>query len=450
MHDCLARHPPPLCYPKARENALKIITDWINDSYPRRRIMWLIGPTGKSAIAQTIAERYKDSRLAASFFFLRNSPDRGAADRLFTTLAWQLGTSIPATLPYIELALITDCLLQTKSIDIQFDHLVVKVFENLLRDNPGLRPKVSLVIIDSVEECATEQDQKLFLTLIGNALTRKNIPLRFLVCSTPEAHIKETFDTEIMQKITRAIVLDEKLAPSDYEIWKYLDKELFWMFIRRLPSSDIDLLVSKASGQFRVVYAFTVIQFIGEGFCGIAEERLDIILKLPSVNSSSPYAQLDQLYIQILSQQPDIKWLKDIFVLVIAIAKPRIKFICRRLRIREEELGRKLRKMRPLLYISDSKITTYHPSLYEFFLDKERAGQYHIDPVRVALVRFQERSRPFAKGLRTVINGIVTISLIPVACVLAIVGGLAPLDGRSVASDSSITLGAARRQFISR
>ena len=99
MHDCLARHPPPLCYPKARENALKIITDWIKDSYPRRRIMWLIGPTGKSAIAQTIAERYKDSRLAASFFFLRNSPDRGAADRLFTTLAWQLGVSIPATLP---------------------------------------------------------------------------------------------------------------------------------------------------------------------------------------------------------------------------------------------------------------------------------------------------------------------------------------------------------------
>ena len=102
MHDC---YPRPVRYPKAQENALKIITEWINDSNSRQRIVWLIGPAGKSAIAQTIAERYKDSQLAASFFFLKNSPDRGVADHLFTTLAWQLGASIPKTLPHIELAL---------------------------------------------------------------------------------------------------------------------------------------------------------------------------------------------------------------------------------------------------------------------------------------------------------------------------------------------------------
>jgi hypothetical protein len=202
MHDCYLR---PLCYPKAQENALKIITEWINDSNSRQRIMWLIGPAGKSAVAQTIAERYKDSQLAASFFFLRNDPDHGVADRLFTTLAWQLGASIPATLPYIEHALITDCLLPTKSIDIQFENLVVEVFENLFRDNPGLQSNKSLVIIDGVDECAAEQDQKLFLRLIGDALTRTNIPLRFLICSGPEAHIKETFDLKIMQNITRAV-----------------------------------------------------------------------------------------------------------------------------------------------------------------------------------------------------------------------------------------------------
>jgi hypothetical protein len=395
MHDCYLR---PLCYPKAQENALKIITEWINDSNSRQRIMWLIGPAGKSAVAQTIAERYKDSQLAASFFFLRNDPDHGVADRLFTTLAWQLGASIPATLPYIEHALITDCLLPTKSIDIQFENLVVEVFENLFRDNPGLQSNKSLVIIDGVDECAAEQDQKLFLRLIGDALTRTNIPLRFLICSGPEAHIKETFDLKIMQNITRAIVLDEKLAP-DEDIWRYLENELFRIFsarnIQSLPSfTDIDHLVSKASGQS--IYAFTAIKFIDDSN---SKEHLDIILKLPSVNSSSPHAQLDQLYIQILSQQPDIKLLSDIFVLVIAIAQPHIKFICRRLRIREVDLRQKLHKMHPLLQISSSKITTYDPSLYDFLLDKKRAGKYHIDPVRVALVRFQERSRPFARKL---------------------------------------------------
>ena len=136
--------------------------------------MWLNGPAraGKSPMAQTIAERYQDSRLAASFFFLRNSPDRGVANRLFTTLAWQLAKSIPETRPCIESALQKEPLLLTKSIDIQFNYLVVKVFESLLRDNPGLQPEKYLVIIDGLDECVTEQDQKLFLTLIAYALTR--------------------------------------------------------------------------------------------------------------------------------------------------------------------------------------------------------------------------------------------------------------------------------------
>lgn len=95
MHDSLARYPPPWCHPRTREKILRIIMDWVDRDADTSQptIMWLRGPAGagksESAIAQTIAECYKDSRLAASFFFLRNSPDRGVADRLFLTLAWQ-------------------------------------------------------------------------------------------------------------------------------------------------------------------------------------------------------------------------------------------------------------------------------------------------------------------------------------------------------------------------
>ncbi|KAF8338372.1 hypothetical protein F5887DRAFT_517372 [Amanita rubescens] len=356
MHDSSARYPPPLCHPRTREKVLKIISDWIDDSYPRQYIMWLNGPAGagKSAIAQTIAERYKDNRLAASFFFLRSTPDRGVADRLFLTLAWQLAKSIPETRPYIESALQMEPLLYAKSIGIQFDHLVVKVFENLLRDNPGLRPEKSLVIIDGADECATEQDQILFLTLIADALARTKIPLRFLICSRPEPHIIETFKMKNMKDITRNIVLDEKFAPSN-DIRRYLEDELFRIFTERniscLPSeADIHHLVFKASGQF--IYASTVIKFTDDDDCN-PREQLDIILKLRPVNSSSePYAQLDQLYIQILSQQPDIELLRDIFVLVIALSQLHPNSICRRLRISEEELRRKLRKMHSLLQIS--------------------------------------------------------------------------------------------------
>ena len=429
MHNPLAHYPPPLCHPKTRENVLKIITDWIDDSYLCQRIMWLNGPAGagKSAIAQTIAERYKDSRVAASFFFLRNTPDRGVADRLFTTLAWQLGASIPETLPHIELALKTDPLLHTKSIDIQFDHLVVKVFENLLRDNPGLRPEKSLVLIDGVDECATDQDQKLLLTLITDALACTKIPLSFLICSRPEPHIKETFDTENMKRVSCAVVLDEEFAP-DNDIRRFLEDSIFDIYtkhnIPRLPSvTDIDHLVSEASGQF--VYASTVIKFIDDDDCN-PKEQLDIVLELHSANTSSPYAQLDRLYIQILSQQPDVRFLRDVFVLIIARGDPSFKFICRRLRISEENLLLKLRGIHSLLQISDSCITVHHRSLHDFFQDKKRAGRYYIHPVRVAFVQLPVERLQVRRHLESVVHlfrmgweGIVAVCLYPARMLMA-------------------------------
>ena len=83
-YDSIARFPPPRCYPETRVEVLKTITDWIDDPEPRQQIFWLNGPAGagKSAITQTIAERLKDTQLAASFFFQRNTSDRGVAGRL--------------------------------------------------------------------------------------------------------------------------------------------------------------------------------------------------------------------------------------------------------------------------------------------------------------------------------------------------------------------------------
>ena len=439
MHDSLARYPPPLCHPRTREKVLKIISDWIDDSYPRQRIMWLNGPAGagKSAIAQTIAERYKDARMAASFFFLRNTLDRGVADRLFLTLAWQLAKSIPQTRPYIESALQIEPLLYAKSVNIQFDQLIGQVLENLLRDQPSLRPERSLVIIDGVDECATEQDQKLLLGLIADALAHTSIPLRFLICSRPEAHIKETFNLENMKNVTRVVVLDEKFAPND-DIQRYLEDEFFRIFTKRnispLPSDeDIHHLVSKASGQF--IYASTVIKFIDDDDCN-PREQLNIILKLRTVNSSSPYAQLDQLYIQILSQRPDVKFLRDVFALIIARGQPSFEFICRRLRISEENLRLKLRRMHSLLQISDEDITTYHRSLHDFFQDKKRAGQYHVHPIRVALVRLPERTRPFAESVGRGLMMLVIILLyavrfmmVPLFIIPGVFCGLYQCDG---------------------
>ncbi len=211
-----------------------MITDWINDPDPPQRIFWLSGPAGagKSAIAQTIAEHCHDTHLAASFFFQRNTSDRGVLDRLFLTLAWQLATSIPRICPYLESALKAERSIHFKSINVQFSRFFLKIFESFLSAESGLRPEKRFVIIDALDECDSEQDQKTFLTLIGKELASRKIPLRFLICSRPEPHIQEAFNTDIMKRITRVLILDETFQPND-DIRKYLQDEFSRIFTER-------------------------------------------------------------------------------------------------------------------------------------------------------------------------------------------------------------------------
>ena len=85
--------------------------------------------------------------------------------------------------------------------------------------------------------------------------------------------------------------------------------------------------------------------------------------------------------------------MRDLFTLIIALREPKIKFVCRRLRIREEQLERKLLRLRSLVRISHPNVTTYHLSLHDFFLDKKRAGKYFIHPIRVTFVRLPKIMR---------------------------------------------------------
>ncbi len=417
-----------MCHPNTRQEVLKTITDWVKDSHPHRRIIWLNGPAGagKSAIAQTIAERCSNKQLAASFFFLRNSLDRGSATLLFTTLAWQLAKNLPEILPYIESAVEEEPLLPTKSIDIQFDRLIVQPFQKFLQDKPDFRPTKFLVIIDGVDECAPDQDQLRLLGLIGNALSNAQIPLRFMICSKAEAHIQETFGSEVAN-ITDKLTLDHYFSP-DVDIRRYLEEEFARIYAERKPSSftwppygAVDQLVSKSSGLF--IYPSTVVKFVGD-IDSNPRTQLNIVLRTRPGDFSSPFAELDQLYIQILSQQPDTRLLRDLFTLIIALGEPDIGFVCRRLRISEEELKRKLRRLHSLVRISESVIDTYHLSLHDFFRDKKRAGKYFIHPVRVACVRLPDTTRP---GMQTAgmvaLGGVgVMLALTGVGVVLATLG----------------------------
>ncbi|KIL59881.1 hypothetical protein M378DRAFT_966347 [Amanita muscaria Koide BX008] len=170
---------------------------WIDDITSPERIFWLNGSSGsgKSAIARTIADSNGKDKVVAAFFFCRSDPERNNGNRLFITLAWQLALSIPFLKSHIIQSLNRDPGLPWKSVETQFKELIAQPFQEIVIDAASKERLPSLVvIIDGIDECSDEKLQRRILGIIGDAASNVHVPLRFLISSRLEAHIKSAFD----------------------------------------------------------------------------------------------------------------------------------------------------------------------------------------------------------------------------------------------------------------
>ncbi|KAJ7248318.1 hypothetical protein C8J57DRAFT_1080381, partial [Mycena rebaudengoi] len=204
MHDSEDSYPQPRCHPETREEMLNNLWDWATKSAweVRRRpwesprtldalpVLWLYGPAGagKSAIMHTLSERLADAGLlGGSFFFQRSHKTRGNAQKLFATLSYQLAHNIPhLKRPISKIVEDTPCVV-AKSMNVQLQKLVIDPCASLDPARPAT------IIIDGVDECEGHQVQQDLLRLIANAIHEHPSPLRFLIASRPEPHIRETF-----------------------------------------------------------------------------------------------------------------------------------------------------------------------------------------------------------------------------------------------------------------
>jgi hypothetical protein len=84
--------------------------------------MWVYVPagSGKSAIAQTIAEMCEQEMiLLASFFLSRNDPSRSTANPLIATIAYQITLNLPDVRNAVLEAIERDPLIFSKSLAVQ-------------------------------------------------------------------------------------------------------------------------------------------------------------------------------------------------------------------------------------------------------------------------------------------------------------------------------------------
>lgn len=136
FHDSHERSPPPKCPPGTRTSVQGVIQSWAESISYGNRIMWLSGPpgAGKSAIAQTMAERWaSDHSLAASFFFSRGKAGRGTSKHLFSTIAYQLALRTPELRCEVGRVVERDPTISERSIDVQLRKLIVEPFQTAHR-----------------------------------------------------------------------------------------------------------------------------------------------------------------------------------------------------------------------------------------------------------------------------------------------------------------------------
>ncbi|KAJ4857850.1 WD domain, g-beta repeat domain-containing protein [Trichoderma breve] len=156
------------CLPQTREEILKDICDWLDDSTSlQKHLYWLQGKagTGKSTIARTIVSRMaRQNRIAANFFFKRGGGDRARLKRFFTTLAAQLVRQWPSFAKAVQEALESDPSLPEQDPRIQFEKLI----QEPLRKQEHKKSKVIMIVVDAHDECDLSED----LTSLVQQLTQ--------------------------------------------------------------------------------------------------------------------------------------------------------------------------------------------------------------------------------------------------------------------------------------
>ena len=143
--------------------------------------------TGNSTIARTIARTYsQQGRLAASFFFSRGGGDTSNASKFVTTIAMQLAEHIAHARLYICDAITEYRTIVSQSLADQWLHLVIQPLLKLQGEDTY---PIFILIVDALDKCENENDIRIILQLLAEVHLLKEVQLRVLVTSRPEALI---------------------------------------------------------------------------------------------------------------------------------------------------------------------------------------------------------------------------------------------------------------------
>ncbi|KAF9642334.1 hypothetical protein BDM02DRAFT_3063629, partial [Thelephora ganbajun] len=383
------------CLKGTRGPILDEIELWARDSH-KPPVYWLNGlaGTGKSTIAQTIAERiFADGQLGASFFCSRDFEDRRNLKLIFPTVAVQLARNYHEFRSIFVPLVQFDPEIAHESLYSQMDKLIVR---------PLKKSNIStVIIIDALDECKDEEPASAILSVLGQFVFK--IPkVKFFVTGRPEPRIREGFRLPLLAEATDVFILhnvEPSLVNNDIRLFF---KHSFLELGRRRQGLDewptrehLDLLCERAAGLF--VYAAATVKFIDRRN-NDPKEQLDRLLRSPESSAREgkiklkASATLDSLYMSILQEAfgdddpEDDHRTRSVLGAVILAANPLSpSAIATLLGFGVTDVFLRLSSVHSLLVLQedpDSLVQPFHKSFPDFIVDPTRCidERFHVSP----------------------------------------------------------------------
>ncbi|KAJ3575834.1 hypothetical protein NP233_g859 [Leucocoprinus birnbaumii] len=413
-HNSAARDPPPLCHPGTREEETAKLEAWGKGmaSEPSEMIIWVKGPAGvgKSAIAQTSADKLGDL-LAGSFFFSRPN-FRDDPYKFFTTLSHQLAVRFPKSgyADLVDEAVRLDNTIVKKTLVEQFRLLFINPLRTLTDMKRPFPSKT--FIVDGLDECNGEKSQTAIINIIVNSVVSKSTPFRWLILSRLEPHIVAAFSSPSVSPIIHQIelIISPELNP---QIHRFFTGKLTEIRSKRgIESSwpadeDIATLVDISAGLF--AHSHALVLFIDDPDSEGPQHQLRVILsragEIKEAGEKHPLAALDLFYdVLVLKRIPETRRIviRQILLVRVIISSITIPFpehqaemianILGKTEDQFRDLCRSLHSVASLTTVT-AKLRFYHASFMEFMEDKYRSKEECIwSDSSVTLLLSQVRS----------------------------------------------------------
>ena len=308
---------------------------------------------------------------------MRDAGSRSEFTRFVTTLAFQLTLSIPATKPMIQSALQNDPSIPSQSIENQFEKLIIAPVMAL-----DERIRRMVIVVDALDECRDTKSIGKFIDILARVLSDRQFPIRFLLTSRGEDHIRQEFRIGAAHVAT--YFLDLENFDAHIDIRSFLEYRFSSIYARNprvmhgvprpWPSvAEVTALVEKSSGLF--IFASTLVDFVTDGKGTPQQKLTDVLMS---------HAGLDPLYAQVLSAAPGIDCFRRVLAAIILLRdRLSITSLACLLRLGAENIVHALLGIQSIIKVpedNDKPVLLNHASLGDFLQKEERSKSHFIDP----------------------------------------------------------------------